>query len=198
MSTRRRRRSSGAPVIILTATWPGADLPGQNSFAADTGQVFNRVLIDASGTLGTWDRTGNKIRRGGGGGGYNGLVADIGVADFLLNVITGPTNQLSAGLCFRWAAADSAIITDFAALDGHLGSIYKRTAGTFTNLGNWSGVPIASTHEIECRGNQITVRNDGANVLSISDSYNNTATKVGFSDSTAISNLMFGKTTVTA
>lgn len=170
--------------LVLLGAGPGAPGPGVTTYISDS---FNRAdsavslgSADIGGawtaTTGTWGISSNK--------GY--LVTDAGqdvaqidsgVANCTIRCLYSTVGANSQRLVFRFTDASNFLICQ---TEGTAYKVYKYVAGGFTQLGTYSVTPAD--------GDQIMVVLNGSNIdfylngtlrISVSDAFNNTATRHG-------------------
>lgn len=182
-------------MTYLSHTFTGADstlTPG----TADTGQAPLLVQI---GTGAVWGRIGNQAYLATAGTDYSFLHFDTTAANGTLRCLMY-THDQSTGLCFRITDASNLFMveqTSVAASPGDF-TLYRRQAGAWNTIGTASGIVRASGDpmSVVLNGASIAVQINGVSIITVSDSFNSTATKHGMAhkgptSSTRYDNLTF-------
>lgn len=106
------------------------------------------------------------------------VVRDAAIADCVVQCTTAVTGN-NLGLCSR-ASDDNNYILWFGNSATNAQSIYKRVAGSFTQL-NTQTTTLANNDVYNCtaNGSTLTFLINGAHSLTASDGFNSTATKCG-------------------
>jgi hypothetical protein len=142
--------------------------------------------------VGTWGISSNKAycasATTSGATVTNLVTADIGAADFTMNVVytcNGGTGNISESqLIFRETDINNHLLLDITNNNGAPSiNLYKRVAGTYTLLSGTTSYAVSGTHTytIITSGATISIQRDGGpSIITAVDAFNNTATKVGF------------------
>lgn len=109
-------------------------------------------------------------------------VIDTGLPDFILEVTLLTKTNDGGGICFRSTDLNNHWMTE-AAVDG--GWLYKVSAGSYATRFSIGGVfAIGETVRVEAIGSSITVFRNNVQALTMTDAFNQTATKHGLRDYT--------------
>ena len=181
---RRHRRllvefaTSGAPLV--TDSFTRAD--NAVSLGSTEGGSLGPKVWTAHG--GTWGVIAGTAYAPGGGGTYHAASVDAGVSNALVQAVFATLGG-SIGL--------SARITDdsnFLHLEYGGGSdltLYKRVAGAFTQIGTAVVTQAAGDLvALECRGNTLNAYQNGVLKFTVTDAFNNTATRFGLSTNSTL------------
>jgi hypothetical protein len=143
--------------------------------SADTGQAWSLLA-------GTFGITSNQAS------GTNGVQShatiDAGISDCTVAVdaVVFVPSIGETGMCFRATDTNNLWITNTTGL-------FKRVAGSFTSMGSFAYVAGDRISAV-LSGSSIVMKKNGVTILSVTDSFNSTATKHGLrvnSDGTSVS-----------
>lgn len=138
--------------------------------STDTGQTW---LPNS----GTWGITGNLAYLPSAAGGQNTTVVESSVSDCTVQLTL--TTFDDCGACVRSTDDANNFICNNA-------NLFKRVTGSFTSLGAFSsGFTDGNVQAVVLSGTSIIVKQNGTSVLSVTESFNQTATQHGLRANTA-------------
>lgn len=102
---------------------------------------------------------------------------------FTANINAAVSSSVTHGVCFRYSDNDNCWLALITSNTG-LVRLFKRQGGAYTSYDNAYSIPSynpATTYElsVECSGTSIVCKVDGSTAVSITNAFNQTATKAG-------------------
>lgn len=160
---------SAGPVTLVSDTFNRADNPASLG-VADSGQTWNALR-------GTWSTLANTGRCAVANAGDNLAVIDSTKSDVTISVAFS-TYADGNGIAFRCSGSADYLFADADA--GRTTYVYKVVGGAFTFLGNSAAlVSNPGSLQVITSGTSIIVKADGVQILSLTESFNQTATQHG-------------------
>jgi chitodextrinase len=174
------RDTAGNSSTIQTATYTINSLTVSDSFnrvdsstslgVSDTGQTWTALT-------GTWGISSNQAYLAAGTGGI--AVIDSGKSDATIQVKNAVITATNMRFVFRLTDSNNYYIVQTDT--GNVYKLYKNVAGTFTSLGTSTGITPANGDvlKVVTNGSSITVYVNGSQIITATDTFNQTATKHG-------------------
>lgn len=155
-------RFASVPATSVTDTFNRAD-NASSMGNADTGQMW----VPNSGT---WGISANRAYETGVAGVQATTVVDSGMSDCYVEVTL--TTFDDTGLCFRSTDDNNYFLTNGSTL-------FRKQGGVYGGIGGIGGILSGDVLKVELNGSSIKVYVNGSLALSVTDTFNQTATKHG-------------------